>query len=190
MYNWLLSNLLLLPLVFSVSGAFAQQAARPAVSQASDKTMRATRVNPAPPTIDGILNDEAWQHTPLFSDFTQHDPDEGKAPTESTTVQIVYDDEAVYIGVQCYDSKADKIASRLTRRDQWLDMDRVVVSLDPHYDHQTGFFFALGPSVWKGASDPVHDASERNLPGSRDWHSATGNPDRVAPGTGVLLFTV
>lgn len=154
------SILLLLPLALSERGVFAQQAAGQAASPVPDKTMQAVRVKPAPPSIDGVLNDEVWRSAPLFSGFTQHDPDEGKASTESTTVQVVYDDEALYIGIHCYDSQADKIASGLTRRDQWIDMDRVVVSLDPHYDHQTGFYFAVGPSGWKGDGIYFNDVDE------------------------------
>jgi hypothetical protein len=129
-----------------------------------EKTMRAVRINPAPPKIDGVLNDGAWQHAPVFTGFTQRDPDEGKPASESTTVQIVYDDEAVYIGIRCYDREPDKIVSRLTRRDQWIEMDRVSVSLDPHHDHKTGFFFAVGPSGWKSDGILFNDTSD-----DEDW---------------------
>ena len=44
-------------------------------SGAVGKEMRAVRVNPAPPRIDGILDDEVWSSAPLFTGFTQRDPD-------------------------------------------------------------------------------------------------------------------
>ena len=111
-----------------------------------EKTLTAVRVNPTAPLIDGLLDDEAWQNAPLATGFTQRDPDEGKPATEKTTVQVAYDDEALYIGVMCYDSAPDSIVALLTRRDRWAERDFVEVQLDPHHDHQTGYWFLVGPS--------------------------------------------
>ncbi|MCC7264685.1 MAG: carbohydrate binding family 9 domain-containing protein [Candidatus Latescibacteria bacterium] len=110
------------------------------------RTMQAVRVNPAPPRIDGVLDDPIWQTAPIATDFVQKDPDEGKPATERTAVQIAYDEEALYIGARCYDREPDKITAPLVRRDQYFETDRVSVNLDPHHDHQTGYFFSISPS--------------------------------------------
>jgi hypothetical protein len=101
----------------------------------------AVRANPQAPKIDGILDDEAWSKAPKFDDFLQKNPNEGAQPTERTVFQVLYDDEAVYFGVQCYNSKSNSLVCRLTRRDGWIETDRVTINLDPYFDRQTGYWF-------------------------------------------------
>jgi len=110
--------------------------------------IKALRINPEPPVIDGQLNDEVWQDADLIlaRDFTQRDPDEGKAATESTLVAVRYDDDAVYFAFWCYDSEPDKVVGQLVRRDRWSEADMVSVRLDPYHDHQTGYAFDLSVS--------------------------------------------
>ncbi|MBI1930616.1 carbohydrate binding family 9 domain-containing protein, partial [Candidatus Poribacteria bacterium] len=110
-----------------------------------EKTMTAVRINPAPPRIDGLLDDEVWASAPASGDFLQQEPTEhqGEPGTEKTTIQMVYDEEALYVGITCYDSEPKKIAARLTRRDGWVESDWVSLNLDTHHDHQTGNFFFL-----------------------------------------------
>jgi hypothetical protein len=115
---------------------------------ASVKSIRAIRASPTAPKIDGVLDDEVWQHAPIASGFYQRDPEEGIPASEETAFQIAYDDEALYIAILCCDSEPDKIVKRLYRRDQirYGETDWVGIRLDPHHDHQTGFGFAITPS--------------------------------------------
>jgi len=108
-------------------------------------TMKAIRANPHAPMIDGILNDEVWQHAPISDDFIQKDPKEGQQPTERTTIQIAYDNEALYVGVMCYDNEPDKVVAQLTRREMfgWLESDSINLLLDTYHDHRTGFRFLV-----------------------------------------------
>ena len=122
------------------------------------KVARAFRVDVAP-VIDGVLDDEAWQVAPLHLDFTQKDPIDGAAPTERTTFQIAYDDEAIYVAATCFDSEPDKIISRLARRDDWGVRDEFNINLDPHHDHQTGYFFVVGPSGYMGDGIGFNDGA-------------------------------
>ncbi|MEZ5359328.1 MAG: DUF5916 domain-containing protein [Candidatus Zixiibacteriota bacterium] len=110
--------------------------------------VKALRVNPHAPKIDGLLDDPIWNKPELdiIRDFTQRVPDEGKAPSESTHVAIVYDDNAIYFAVWMYDSEPDKIQRQLVRRDRYGEADRVAIRLDPFHDHQTGFGFEINCS--------------------------------------------
>jgi hypothetical protein len=56
-------------------------------------------------------------------------------------VRVAYDDEALYVGMEMFDSEPDKIISRLTRRDRWVEGDLVHVIVDCHHDHQTAYAF-------------------------------------------------
>lgn len=150
------------------------------------KTARAIRLGTAVPVIDGRHDDEIWRRAPVQGGFTQRDPDQGETPTERTTFQVAYDDEAIYVAVMCHDSDPSQIRARLTRRDDYASRDVVTIHIDPHHDHRTGFFFDLGVSgaiadgviynddwfddtwdgVWEGRSAIVEDgwSAEYRIP--------------------------
>ncbi|MGH7751640.1 MAG: carbohydrate binding family 9 domain-containing protein, partial [Gemmatimonadales bacterium] len=94
-------------------------------------------------SLDGVLTDAAWQRAVPFSQFTQRDPDQGAAPTESTVVWVTYDDAALYVAARLYDREPAKIVARLGRRDQHTNSDAFVVFLDPYFDRRSGFFFGV-----------------------------------------------
>lgn len=99
-----------------------------------------------PPVIDGRLTEEEWTHAAVVSSFTQQDPDEGKPATERTEVRVLYDDDAVYVGLRLFDSDAAQIGGRLSPRDGDADADRVTIYLDPMHDHLTGASFRVSAS--------------------------------------------
>lgn len=130
-----------------VSAPLSLSAAQEKVEiESAHRTATAVRINSAPPQLDGVLDDAIWKTAPLHEGFTQQDPDEGKPSTERTTFQIVYDDEAIYFAVMCYDKEPEKIFSRLVRRDNYVTSDRIDVILDPHYSRQNAFWFTVYPS--------------------------------------------
>jgi Domain of unknown function (DUF5916)/Carbohydrate family 9 binding domain-like len=108
-------------------------------------TMTAVRVQ-QPPSIDGRLDDPAWQQAQPIRGFLETDPDEGKAPPESTTVMLVYDDAAIYVGARLYDAEPSKILRRLGRRDDDTQSDMFYVDFDSYHDHRTAFEFAVNPA--------------------------------------------
>ena len=107
--------------------------------------LKAYRINPHPPTVDGMLDDSAWCNPKIEKGrFTiQRNPDEGLPVTESTLVAVAYDDQALYAAFWCYDSQPDKISRQLVRRDRSSQSDRVTVRIDPFHDHQTGNAFEV-----------------------------------------------
>jgi hypothetical protein len=111
----------------------------------SPKVITAVRTT-APPLLDGFVNEPAWQAAPAVLDFTQFDPEEGGLPTEVTSVRVLYDDHALYVGVICYDSKPRQVVRQLTRRDRTSEADRFTVLVDSYHDHQTAFVFSSNVS--------------------------------------------
>lgn len=107
--------------------------------------LQAYRINPHAPVIDGVLSDAIWDSSNIqrTSSFTQREPDDGMAPTESTTVAVAYDDDAVYVAFWCYDSEPDKVTGQLVRRDREAESDCVTFRVDPFHDHQTGHAFEV-----------------------------------------------
>jgi len=111
----------------------------------SAKSIRATRTF-QPPVIDGTLTDPIWKDASPVLDFTQFDPDEGALPTEMTSVRVLYDDHALYVGVICYDSDPAQIVQQLTRRDRTSEADRFTVIVDSYNDKKTAFVFSSNVS--------------------------------------------
>ncbi len=132
-------------MVFSVL-SFSSIVEAETETESAHRTAAAVRINGASPKLDGVLDDDIWKTAPLHEGFMQQDPDEGEPSTERTTFQIVYDDEAIYFAVMCYDKEPDKIFSRLVRRDNYVTSDRLDVVLDPHYSRQNAFWFTVYPS--------------------------------------------
>ncbi len=113
----------------------------PALPGSSPKTVRAVRVA-EPPTIDGAVTEPVWQSADPVMDFTQYDPDEGAVPSEVTSVRILFDDDALYVGVICYDSDPRQIVQQLTRRDRTGEADRFSIMIDSYHDRWTAFLFS------------------------------------------------
>jgi hypothetical protein len=97
----------------------------------------------SPPKIDGQLDDPVWEKGWVDPNFTQNFPDEGKAPSEQTEVRVLYDNEAIYIGVRAFDSEPNKIVARLTRRDRDIDSDKVTVDISSKNDRASAYHFQV-----------------------------------------------
>ena len=52
-------------------------------------------------TMDGALDEEAWRAAEPATGFVQAEPHEGEPATERTDVRLVFDRDAIYIGVAC-----------------------------------------------------------------------------------------
>ena len=95
-----------------------------------------------PPTIDGVLDERAWQTAVPLSNFGQAEPLEGEPASESTEVRVLYDDLAIYVGVVLHDRDPAQIVTSDTRRDAGLgDMDSFQMIFDTFRDRQNGFVF-------------------------------------------------
>jgi hypothetical protein len=112
---------------------------------ASPKVITAARTD-IPPALDGFVTDSQWRLAPPVLDFEQFDPQDGAPPTELTSVRILYDDKAIYVGVICYDADPRRIVHQLTRRDRTTEADRFTVQIDSFNDHQTAFVFSVNVS--------------------------------------------
>lgn len=100
---------------------------------------------PSPIQLDGRLDEAAWAAATPVTSFTQMDPEEGRPASEATEARILYDDEAIYIGLRLSDR--GRVNTRLGRRDMNLeDSDWVGVVIDSYHDHRTAYSFDVNPS--------------------------------------------
>ncbi len=83
----------------------------------------------------------------MASNFVQQRPALGQPATENTEIRFLYTEDALYIGVICFDSEPDKIVDTQSRRDGNLnDSDSILIILDTYLDKQNGFLFGTNPS--------------------------------------------
>jgi hypothetical protein len=119
--------------------------------------LHAVRVQ-TPPTLDGDLSDAAWQEAPEFTDFTQHDPDDGKPATMKTSIRIVYDDKAIYFGAKMSDPQ--RPTALLARRDSFIDPDFLSINIDAQHDRLSGSSFTVTPANMQLDTVLYNDTSE------------------------------
>ena len=117
----------------------------PSYSIISRKTLQVIRTQEVP-LIDGILNDNAWKHATIASDFVQIDPYNGEPGSQKSEVKFIYDDEAVYIGAMLYDTAPDSIVSELSKRDNLGISDNFGIHIDPYNDAKTTYCFFVNPA--------------------------------------------
>jgi hypothetical protein len=99
------------------------------------------------PEIDGVLDDAVWANADGFDDFHQIEPNDKGVPTERTQVRILFDDDALYIAVEAFDSAPEKIkATQLAQGKSITADDRIQVILDPFLSRRTGYSFSVNPN--------------------------------------------
>lgn len=96
------------------------------------------------PKLDGLLNDGEWKDVPEAIDFITNQPTFGLPASLKTSVKVIYDNNAIYVGAQLFDDPS-KVRRQLTARDQHgrADVDYFSVFLDTYKDRQNGFQFLV-----------------------------------------------
>ncbi len=103
---------------------------------------------PAPPTIDGQLDEPVWRTALPISGFVQHEPFEGAPATERTEIRIVFDSEAIYVGGWMLDRDPSGIVFGEKRRDTNLSAsDALIIVFDTYRDRQNAFVFGTTPAA-------------------------------------------
>jgi Domain of unknown function (DUF5916)/Carbohydrate family 9 binding domain-like len=96
-----------------------------------------------PIRVDGTLDEPAWAAAPVHGDFVQRFPRDAARPAFATRFAILYDDDAIYVGVWADDPRPDQIRALLTRRDVDSPGDSLQIALDSYHDRRTAYAFQL-----------------------------------------------
>lgn len=124
--------------------AFASSLEPAGRSSTSAPVTRAVRLpDAAEIVVDGTLSESAWSAARPMSGFTQQEPVEGRPAEQDTEVRVLFDDEAVYVGLRMWDPEPERIGRQLYRRDGRGSSDRVEVAFDPNLDRRTGYLFGI-----------------------------------------------
>ncbi len=95
-------------------------------------------------TIDGVLDEPAWQAAALLTGFSQFTPVDGVAASDSTEVLIWYSSTALHVGIRAYDQSGD-VRSTLGQRDRIFSDDNVQLFLSTFNDGRQATFLAVNP---------------------------------------------
>ena len=129
-------------------------------------TIRAVLIE-APLVIDGQLDEEAYDATPI-SDFVQQEPHEGQRATERTDAWVFFDSRHLYIAARCWDSHPDRLVATEMRRDHFniYQNDNFTVILDTFYDRRSGVFFQVNPLSAQRDQEVTNERDNNN-----DWNA-------------------
>lgn len=174
-------------LVLAAAPAAAQQGLRadggPSASAINydtprlEQRLQAVRAT-GPMTLDGALNEPAWQDAPVARHFIQNDPREGEPATYDTEVRVVYDDNAIYFGVYAKDEEPERIIVSDIKEDfNTSASDEFAVVIDTFQDGRNGYQFATNPAGAKWDSQLANEGREINADWDGIWDVAT----RIAP---------
>ena len=116
-------------------------------------------------TVDGRLDEPAWEQAVPATDFIQKFPRNGAPSTERTEVRFLYDDDNLYVGVVCFDSEPEKLVIKDLREDFELGAtDAVQIVIDSLHDKRSAFVFSTNAAGARRDSQ-VSNADRIN----QDW---------------------
>lgn len=124
-------------------------------------------------TLDGRLDHPAWQRAPVFDQFVGKDPLTGGPPHQATEVRVLFDADALYVGVRCRDTAPERIRDPLVAADGVnRTQDFVVVYLDATGHRRAAQFFRINAAGSMG--DGMHTAAddEEDFTPDFDWDGA------------------
>lgn len=105
-----------------------------------------------PITIDGNLDEAAWENAPIATDFIMFEPDNGKPIPENrkTEIKVIYNNDAIYIGAMMYDDEPNSILKEISQRDNFGTADIFGVFVNGFNDGQQNFEFFVSAADVQG----------------------------------------
>ena len=124
--------------------------------------------------IDGALDEPSWNAATPATGFVQAEPHEGEPATEVTEVRILFDDEALYLGVRCLDRSGKPPIINDIRKDFTPgEQDSFEVVLDTFADRRNGFVFVINPAAAKSDTQIANEGRDVNTSWDGVWSVAT-----------------
>ena len=138
-----------------------------------DRRLPAVRAT-SPITLDGRLDEPGWLNAPVAKDFIQNDPKEGEPATFDTEVRLLYDDDALYIGMFAKDETPSGIIINELRKDfNTGSGDSFQVVIDTFQDERNGYQFAVNPAGAKWDSQMSNEGRDQNSNWDGVWDVGT-----------------
>ncbi len=97
-------------------------------------------------TLDGALDEAAWQLVTPSTDFNQNFPFDSIKAVSQTEVRLLYDEVNLYVSAKCYFSNGSGVVVPSLKRDfDYGVADVFGIFIDPFNDHVNGFAFLMSP---------------------------------------------
>jgi hypothetical protein len=124
----------------------------------------------APVIIDGIRDEADWNAAVVAGDFTMVLPMDTSAAQLRTDVRMTYDDQNIYIFVECYHGDWNYVVESLRRDWNFGRNDNFIFFLDTYDDQTNGFAFGANAAgaQWDGM---MSDGSRIDLSWDNKWVS-------------------
>ncbi|MDR7371818.1 DUF5916 domain-containing protein [Flavobacterium aquidurense] len=118
----------------------------------SQKKVLQAQQTPQNITIDGKLDEPAWENVPVATDFIMFEPDNGKPipDTKKTDIKVLYNNDAIYIAAIMYDDEPHKILKEISQRDNFGTADIFGVFINGFNDGQQNFEFFVSAADVQG----------------------------------------
>jgi small-conductance mechanosensitive channel/CRP-like cAMP-binding protein len=127
-----------------------------------------------PITLDGALDEPVWTAAEPAGGFVQAEPHEGQPATETTEVRLVFDSEALYLGVRCNDASGGRTIINDIRKDFSAgEQDSFEVILDTFADRRNGFVFVVNPVGGKSDTQIANEGRDVNASWDAVWFVVT-----------------
>ncbi|TDW46453.1 carbohydrate binding protein with CBM9 domain [Flavobacterium sp. 270] len=130
-------------------------------------------------SIDGKLDEPAWENAAIATDFVMLDPDNGKPipDTKKTEIKVLYNNDAIYIGAMMYDDEPDKILKEISQRDNFGTADLFGAFINGFNDGQQDFMFYVTASDVQ-ADCIITDANGEDYSWDAVWISKASITDK------------
>ena len=117
------------------------------------------------PVLDGVLDDEIWQHAAVITDLHQMFPADHGAPSQASIFYVTYSEDYFYIAARLYDSNPEEIRAMSLLHDTELmgQDDTIAIILDTFDNNRTGYRFVGHPNGIRG--DGVYEG-----PSTINWN--------------------
>lgn len=123
--------------------------------------------------LDGTLSHPAWQRAPVFSAFVQKFPETGGPPSRETRVQVLFDEQALYIGTRAFDASPEQIRAPLVRHDGVnRTQDFIVAYIDAIGSRQSAQFFRVNAAGSTGDGLHTHNDDSEDFAPDFDFDAA------------------
>jgi len=95
--------------------------------------------------VNGRLDDAAWSVSARLTGFFQYEPSDGQPATQATEVRVFYTASALYFGIVAHVRPGSNLNATVSKRDNILNDDRVLIYLDTFHDRRRAFVFGVNP---------------------------------------------
>lgn len=95
--------------------------------------------------VDGKLDESVWLSQEPSGEFTQYFPTDTLPATNDSNIRILYDKDAIYIGLTMQTSSDQFVVNSLRRDYRGSGIDNIAVMFDTFNDGNNAFIFGMTP---------------------------------------------